>query len=675
MLVLLWRTPLLLPLVTVAGIIDALGGEGTWGWVAALVSLVLAQVLRLRRVFWCCLLCGALVASSQYIRRQQAAELCRMAEGSEGITLSGVVVRELGSGCILETGGLGVRVALRGDAPWRVADVVRVTAQRTPAEPPPVEGMFSTPEWMRREGLAASLICLNGEKLGESHGWSRLVRIAGSMRSYLADRLAPPGTENDICRQVLCSLVLGEKARAEHDTLEMFRRSGCLHAFAVSGLHVGIVAGILWALLRLCRIHPAIGRYVLLGGVGAYVVASGLAVPALRAYLMLAALTCGLILRRRTGLFNTWCFAALLILLIEPWQLWQPGFQLSFVVYAGICLGVQYGMRDRAWFGPDDYIPARIHTRAERRLVRVELFVRGAVIVSLCAWLVSLPLAIAQFHVVNTVSYLTNIAITPLLPVVMFFGLCALALGSVPLLGAACHYMAMQSAGWLVSVVGLSGLYPQAYLPACPPAAPGSALVAGLSYGKSFCILGNPGILLGDVQREDDARYRIEPALFHSGYTVALICPGIGEGGARAIYRRSWPAMQEVEAGAVRRCYRGAAGEFHLYFPPQELPARPAGNAQPIVLWITPAQRRILYIGNASMSTLEAMPKEERRAEVIILGSNAKEPVLEPEALRAMGPERLILLPSAIRWEGEGNLGPVKVERMGAEGASLLRVE
>lgn len=672
---LLWRAPMLLPLLTVAGTICGLEGPGAWGWVLAAIAPIVAQVLRMRRICICCLACAAVVLSTQLVRRESEEAVRRLCAEGQAVTMRGLIVREQGGSCVLETGWLGARVLLRGEAPRQVGDELRVVAEPLPAEEPAVAGMFSAAEWMRRSGYCASLAYLHGEKVGESYGWSRLVRYAGSVRRALADRLMPPGTESDVNRQVLCALVLGEKERSASDTIELFRRGGCLHIFAVSGLHVGVVAGILWALLRLCRVTPRVGRYVLLVGVGLYVASTGLAVSALRAYLMLAAAVGGLILKRRSSLFNAWCFVAVLILLVEPRQLYQPGFQLSFAVYAAICIGVHFSMADSPWFGPDAYLPARLYSRYDRLRVWADYAVRGAVIVSLSAWLVSLPLALAHFHAVSTVSYLTNLALTPLLPVVMLLGLAALACGQLPLLGSASQYLALKGAGCLVSLVSLGGQYTGSFVPGCVPAAADSAMLVGLSYGRSCCVLGNPGVLIGDVQRETDARYSVEPALFHAGYTPELIWAGGGEPAALQIYRRSWPKLKQVQPGARSRRYSGPSGEYCFYFPPPELPLSPAANAQPIILWVRPDGVRVLYIGHAAMSTLESMPPEERRADIIILGSNPREPLLDASVLHAMGPGKIILLPAVRQWAiPDHELAPIRVERLSAEEQPILQL-
>lgn len=657
---LLVRTPVFLPLVVVVGVI--LGGAG--GWLMIGLALVIATLLRMFRILICSVLCGAVIGLNALLHERHEQSLL----AGDVVRMSGQVIGFFGSSYVVESSWPGVRVLLKDPShTWRRGDRLSIEAVKQEIPEPPVPGMFSSSSWMRGRGISVRLIAVRTTSLHSAGFLGSTMRLSDSMRSFLADRLMPPCTQTDARRQVLCALTLGEKDRADPSTMETFRRGGCLHAFAVSGLHVGIVAAILWLLLRLCRVRPALGRYIILIAVGVYVFATGMAPPAVRAYVMLAVLMGGLMLRRRVGLFNTWCLAALVILVVQPWQLFQAGFQLSFVVYGAICIGVRYGLNNRPWFGPDDYLPPRIHTKAERMAVRADLAVRGAVLVSLCAWLVSLPIVMSQFHVVNTGSYLTNIAITPVVPLVMLFGLLVIAFGAVPFLGPAFHFLATRSAGFLLALVGFSGSIPGAYLPAHPPADPSSFMAVSLQRQKSFCVLGNPGVLIGDLNNEADARYCAEPALFHSGLSPAFAWGARSEA-SRAVLLRSWPSLRLMDSSlqdTVRRVTT-PAGSYVFYPPVPGLPAHPVGNSQPIILWQRADGVRFMFVGNAAAPTLDSLPPDECRADVLILGYNTYAPITGVDTLLSMGVKRLILLPGASKWSVEqSDLPP---------GISLLRL-
>lgn len=616
-----WRrfiqgAPLFLPLVAVVG---AIGGGGGWGISA--VAFLLAAAGRAWRVGLCALLCATAAGLHSRMRDERADAFRALAETEELVQLCGTVERELQRGCVLNTGWNGVRVVLRGSVPFRTGDLVQVRAIWREPSPASLPGVFDAVAWMQGQGIAASVDFVEGRKLGKPLSLRTLQSWGFYVRERLARRLMPPGTESDSSRQVLCALVLGDKGSAEFETMEGFRNGGCLHAFAVSGLHVGLVSGILWCLLRMLRVRPVVIRPLLLVCVGAYVLMTGCAVPALRAYLMLVVLLAGYMLQRRVNLLNTWSFAALLILMVEPSQLYNAGFLLSFGVYAALCIGLRLCLADSPWSGPDSYIPPSLRSLWEIRWSRAELAVRGAVIVSLSAWLFSVPITLCFFHTANSSSFLTNIAITPILPVVMLFGLLSICLAGVPLLGEATAWLAQKSAAILLAVVAWFGDLPYAYLPASPPASEHSLLVQGTGFGNSFTMLGNHGLLI-NCGNMTTAEIKTLPALFHSGFTPAVLLvtsSRASDGGGTAVLKRMWPELEVLQAGMLPpegRCFETQAGRFLIY------PG--AAGAAPVVIWENPTGR-VLYLGDAPYSALSGiagLPVSR-----VILGAHPRQPI------------------------------------------------
>ena len=92
------------------------------------------------------------------------------------------------------------------------------------------------------------------------------------------------------------------------------------------------------------------------------------------------------------------------------------------------------------------------------------------------------------------------------------------------------------------------------------------------------------------------------------------------------------------------------SGHYTIYAAPRHLPARPAVHQSPVILWrLTGEQgpRRLLYIGDAAADTLAAVPREDRRAEVIILGANNIIPIDWEAQLDFSDTQLIILLPAA----------------------------
>lgn len=632
-------SPLFLPLVAVLGAIP-----GGWWCVVPGMAVVLAGVCRLWRIACCVLLCALLAGLHTGLVEKKSAELRERVEELEVVELRGTVERVLQRGYVLNTGWNGARVVLRGKSLSTPGDVVQVRAARQELRLPGIPGVFNPETWMRGQGYAVSLDLVEEQKLGKPLSLRTVQHWGLMLREKLAARLMPPGTATDPARQVLCSLVLGDKSGAEAETMEAFRYGGCLHAFAVSGLHVGLVSGIFWLLFRMLRVRPVVIRPLILAVVGMYVLMTGCAVPAIRAYLMLAVLLCGYMLQRRVRLLNTWSFAALLILLADPSQLYNAGFLLSFGVYAVLCLALALCLEEKAWFGPDDYIPVTFLTPWEQRCRHLELCIRGAVIVSLSAWLVSVPITLAFFHSANTTGFLTNIVITPILPVVMFCGLLHLCLGGIPWLGVVSGWLAQKSALALLSVVAWFAELPYAYLPAQQPAPLSSLLVQGTNYGGSFTMLGNHGLLI-DCGNGFTAEMKTIPTLFHAGYTPAVLLitsPAAKNGGGVDVLLRKWPELRVIHANELPPggcTFETQAGKYTVFMPPMDASRRPASHHCPIVLWESP-EGTVLHVGDAAYGTYAAMPESALFADITILGKNPCAPVPVPENGRS------ILLPN-----------------------------
>lgn len=659
------RAPVFLPLLTVVGALLS-----SWFWSLSVLAVLLAVGLRLWRIGLACLLCGALAWLQQEYQQGTTADLQAQLATHDVVEVSGTVVRELRNGCIINADHSGARIVVRGDnATWRQGSRVLLKAEASTPRPALVHGMFDAARWMKQQGIAADLQLVKGEYQGMSpFSWASVCGVASAVRESLAQRIMPPGTEEDARRQVLCALVLGDKSRAEEETMLDFRRGGCLHAFAVSGLHVGLLAGILWFILRKCRVGVQVSRVIVLVVCGGYVVMTGFSVPAVRAFMMMALVLIGNMLHRRVSLLNIWSLVAMLILLMQPYQIYNAGFQLSFVVYAAICAGARLALRETPWFGPDDYIPYRIRTVGERRFSAFELAVRGTVIISLWAWLVSLPITMAQFHTLNAHSFITNILITPMLPLVMSSGLAAMILGSVPWLGPMLTQLALYSAQSLISLVALCGGLPAAYLPAQIPQPTERIALLSTGYGESACQLGNGGLLIASGNGQT-ARFNVEPAIFHSGFTPSALLlprPLARRAEMAAVLTATWPQLLVLDADklAGKTTLQTSAGSFCIYAPPADLPRKPMDNVAPIVAWQR-AQSRVLYVGDASLLSFENLPESERRADVLILGMNQRMPVADAELILATGASTIILLPSASKLFPDTQvLAPAEVLRM-----------
>ncbi|MBP8785428.1 MAG: ComEC/Rec2 family competence protein [Synergistaceae bacterium] len=161
--------------------------------------------------------------------------------------------------------------------------------------------------------------------IGVMRPWKLEIRgTVGGMprwRSVLDTRLQRLPTRT---RGYLRAALLGER---EEELQELHRQAGSVHLLAVSGFHVGIVAGIAWFFFRTLPFK----FFLMSGSVWFYVVLAGGAPSAIRAAVMLQIVLLGRALGRPSDAFNGVCAAGALMLLWNPWLFWNIGWRFSIL--------------------------------------------------------------------------------------------------------------------------------------------------------------------------------------------------------------------------------------------------------------------------------------------------------------------------------------------------------
>lgn len=667
----LLAAPLFLPLAAVVGYL--LGGQ----WIAlTVIALTVAVICKQWRILICSIFFVVISFLQDERMSQNENAFLHQAATEPSKLFCGTVERQFENGCQLKLSEYGVSVRLRGEAACghKVGDMLKVRLHVQPLRKGIIPGMFDESGWCQSQGVAATAACLSAEYVGHPVSYASLKGISDDWRAALAAKLMQGGRESDSYAHILCALVLGDKSYSEPETVELFKKGGCLHIFAVSGLHVGLVSGILYFLLSCFLVKSRARTITLLLLTGLYVFMTGMAVPALRAYLMLSLILLGRELKRPIHVGNLWAAAALLILMLFPWQIHNAGFILSFMVYAAIVLGLKWCMACAPWFRPDPFIPRIIYNRYERALVKIDLSVRGLVMMSVCAWLVSLPITMLYFHTFNLWGVFTNIAITFLLMPTMLTGLLSL----LPLIGAYVQPVALSLVAVLMSVVSFFAALPNAYLPLAEQRPANSVMCVDCGYGNSFTMIGNPGVLI-NCGHEQTAEFTTYPALFHAGFHPEMLIltrksPAVA--GGTPVMKHYWSELRVISAYELRDeavQYRFKSGELTIIPAASEQNPTPIDNTSPII-YVKGHQRSILYIGDASLHTYQRVPDSMKQADIIICGCHSALPVTPKLAAELSPGAELILLPRAAVFSAE-ELPPEsehRIKRVGAEKRAVI---
>lgn len=310
---------------------------------------------------------------------------------------------------------------------------VRFSGRLLPLEGPSVPGGFDARAfYFRQSGSLGKLEIGEGdvfERLAGRRG-SALVRHALQLRSRLEDALLlGVPREHEPYARLVAAMALGARENSPEELEEYFRISGTMHLFAVSGLNVAILAGMLTWVASFLGVPRSRAVPVIIPVVLFYAVLTGLSPSAVRAALMAAAFLAGYSLREKPRLLNSLGFAAILLLAWDPQPLFLPGFQLSFAVLVFIAiLAPVLSERFARPFLVDPYVPQSLIRPARRFADRVAGWVAALFAVSLASWLGSLGLLAWHFQSVSPVGILANVFMVPVAGVVM--GLAAASLVS-----------------------------------------------------------------------------------------------------------------------------------------------------------------------------------------------------------------------------------------------------
>ena len=240
----------------------------------------------------------------------------------------------------------------------------------------------------------------------------------------LDDRRAP----------LAAALLLGLREELDLDTTAAFAQTGTVHVLSISGLHVGMLALFLFWIMRL----GLVGRRIALAGVALVTLGYALVIdaepPAVRATVVVL-LVCLAQWRRDGWLpFNLLALAAILVLSMNPCELFRIGPQLSFLAVATL-----------AWFGPRfavrpitdplERLIARTRPWPEKLARRFGRWTWQTVSLSFVVWGTSAPLVLAQFHLVSPATLVLTPVLAGPVALALLSGFVVLVVGWLPPVG------------------------------------------------------------------------------------------------------------------------------------------------------------------------------------------------------------------------------------------------
>ena len=217
----------------------------------------------------------------------------------------------------------------------------------------------------------------------------------------------------------LRAILLGDRSELPKKLNESFRNSGTMHILAISGLNVALLAGAFLFLFKLLRIKREIYYILTMLSLVFLMVLTGSSASVVRATIMCIVFLTGRLLGRPIDAYNSLGVSAFIILAINPKDIFDIGFQLSFTAVWSMV----YFMPKLTQFIKKDW-----NFHIKRHLLE-------PLAISISATVGTFPLIMYYFRMVTPIAVISNILIVPLMFVLMIGGLCFIALGWLPFIG------------------------------------------------------------------------------------------------------------------------------------------------------------------------------------------------------------------------------------------------
>ena len=339
------------------------------------------------------------------------------------------------------------RVSIEGLAPTEMPEKIRLSVRRAGSEglaapgswlralaslrPPPAPAEpgawdFARQAWFQRIGAVGFVYGAPTPMAAPGGEGGGLLSLLSQIRHWVSARVLAHATPSS--GPFATALLTGDRSAIEKKALQAMRDSGLAHLLAISGLHVGLVAGFIFFAARglLALIEPVALRMPIkkwaagaaLLGAAAYLLLSGMSVPTQRAFVMVGVVLLAIMLDRASLSMRLIAWAALLVLVIAPESMLGPSFQMSFA--AATALIATY----EAARGPF----ARLAARGGLAL-RPLVYAAGVALTSLVAGIATGPFAVYHFNRIADYGLLANLGAVPITGFwIMPWGLVALIL-------------------------------------------------------------------------------------------------------------------------------------------------------------------------------------------------------------------------------------------------------
>ena len=579
-------------------------------------------------------------------------------------------------------------VLFAGPAPTP-GDTIEASGSLVPVAAPRNPGEFDARRYFALRGIHSELRVRHAgdlKILSEGSPYS-LQRIADACRKWMERTLREGISDQPLACGLLAGIVLGDTSGLPDSLEEQFRNTGTFHLFSVSGLHVGMIALILWQFAKTVGLGRRAAVGLIIPSLFFYALITGWKPASIRAATMAGIVLIGMLSSRQPVVLNSLCAAGTGILVLSTNELFNPGFQFSFSVVLAIILvaGPLQSVLRRRW-EPDAFLPVELWGRLDRLQHAVAGKAAGLAAVSVAAWFGSIPLTAWYFHMVPLSALLANPLAVPLAFAVMVTALLALGGG----LASAWIASVFNNANLvftqaLLAVVQFTAALPGATVHLASPSSEARVTVFDFGRGGCSAIECAGKLWLLDAGSAWNARSALVPWMRLRGRTMPdgiVLSHGDAShlGGVEVLLAESGAPMvvdamttdgsptrkavqRFLDSRGIPVSLRGAGDtvevapgfSLEVLHPPTPAPAGISDDKVLVVRLDTP-DLRVLFLSDAGPSVWQRLPGgAEIQADVLVLGRHRSGELPEATQLKSISPRAVVVT-------GAGFPGEEKIE-------------
>lgn len=311
-------------------------------------------------------------------------------------------------------------------------------------------GEFGFQEFFRGQ---RSFCWMNVEQ-PESIHWLKSSRPVAGFMSRLRgrmDQLIWKHVDSEMA-PLASAMLLGNRTQLDRLQRDEFMLSGTVHLLAISGLHVGILASLFLLMPRLGFLNRRTSLILTMIFVFAYAWIVEFRPPVLRATILISVFCYCRWIGRRPFSFNSLAFAALVVLAVNPTDLFRTGAQLSFLAVGSMIFARHWLTRNRSE-DPIDRLIEKSRSFRERATIHLRQKTWLAFAVSGIIWMVAAPLVACKFHVMAPIALIANPLLLIPVAISLFSGLGIIVFGAFAPPLASAFGWACENALWTIQSV------------------------------------------------------------------------------------------------------------------------------------------------------------------------------------------------------------------------------